>query len=100
MTADPDRACPHEDFDALVGVNRLTSVPGGPVTAFTADIAISCTGCGEKFRFIGAPAGSMPDRPMVSVDETVLHAPMRPASADPDFGLGIPGFAVTMREER
>lgn len=24
-----------------------------------------------------------------------LRAPIRPASADPDFGLGIPGFAVT-----
>lgn len=28
------------------------------------------------------------------VDETELRAPLRPASADPDFGLGIPGVAI------
>ena len=46
----------------------------------------------------GVQAGLRPDRPMVSVDETELRAPIRPESADPDFGLGIPGFAVTWRE--
>jgi hypothetical protein len=34
---------------------------------------------------------------MVSVDETELHAPLRPASVDPDFGLGLPGFAIQYR---
>jgi hypothetical protein len=98
MTADPDRACPHEDFSATVEVNRLTSTEGGPVTAYAADIRVSCADCGEAFRWIGVKAGLMPDRPMVSVDESVLRAPIRPASADPDFGLGIPGFAVNYRE--
>lgn len=97
MTADPDRACPHEDFDAVVGVNRLTSEPGGPVTAYSADIRVSCAQCGELFRWIGVEAGLKPDSPMVSVDEAELRAPIRPASADPDFGLGIPGFAITVR---
>lgn len=94
---DPDKPCPHEDFEASVEVNRLTATEGGPVTAYSADVRVSCTQCGEQFRWIGVPAGLKPDRPMVSVDETVLHAPMRPASSDPDFGLGIPGFAVRMR---
>lgn len=98
MTADPDKPCPHEDFDAVVEVNRLTSEPGGPVTAYSADIRIRCAQCGEPFRWIGVQAGMRPDRPMVSVDETELHAPIRPASADPDFGLGIPGFAVRWRD--
>ncbi len=31
---------------------------------------------------------------MCSVDETELRAPIRPASSDPDFSLGLPGFAV------
>lgn len=97
MTADPDRACAHEDFEASVEVNRLTATDGGPVTAFSADIRVNCADCGEAFRWIGVPAGMKPDRPMVSVDETELHAPLRPASSDPDFGLGIPGFAVRMR---
>lgn len=98
MTVDPDKPCPHEDFDASVEVNRLTSAEGGPVTAYTAGIRINCAGCGEAFRWIGVQAGLMPDRPMVSIDEAELHAPIRPASADPDFGLGIPGFAVNYRE--
>jgi hypothetical protein len=96
--ADPDKPCPHEGFDAVVEVNRLTSEPDGPVTAYSADIRIGCAQCGEPFRWTGVQAGLMPDRPMVSVDETQLRAPIRPASADPDFGLGIPGFAVRLRD--
>lgn len=95
MTADPDKPCPHEDFDASVEVSRLTGEDGGPVTAYSAGIRIRCAQCGEPFRWIGVQAGLKPDRPMVSVDETELRAPARPASSDPDFGLGIPGFAVT-----
>lgn len=91
---DPDRACEHLDFDAVVEVNRLTKTDGGPVEAYSADIRVSCHACGEPFRWIGVQAGLMPTRPMVSVDETELHAPLRPASSDPDFGLGIPGFAI------
>lgn len=98
MTADPDKPCPHEDFDAVVEVNRLTSEPDGPVTAYSADIRIRCSQCDEPFRWIGVQAGVRPDQPMVSVDETQLRAPIRPASSDPDFGLGIPGFAVRWRE--
>ena len=92
--ADPDRACPHEDFAASVEVSRLTKVDGGPVDGYSADIRVSCAACGEPFRWIGATAGLSPARPMCSVDETELRAPLRPASSDPDFGLGIPGFAI------
>lgn len=91
---DPDRACPHPDFDAVVEVNRLTKGDDGPVEAYIADIRVSCQACGEPFRWIGVQAGLMPTKPMVSVDETELHAPIRPASSDPDFGLAIPGFAI------
>lgn len=94
---DQDKACPHNDFEARVEVNRLTSNDNGPVTGYAADIRIQCLHCREPFRFIGVPAGLRPDRPMCSVDETELRAPIRPASSDPDFGLGIPGFAVRMR---
>jgi hypothetical protein len=97
--ADPDKPCPHEHFDAEVGVNRLTSEPDGPVNAYSADIRIRCVQCDEPFRWIGVQAGVKPDRPMVSVDETELRAPIRPASSDPDFGLGIPGFAVTWKAD-
>lgn len=44
---------------------------------------------------MGVQAGLSSARPTCSVDETELLAPLRPASSDPDFGLGIPGFAIT-----
>lgn len=97
MPIDPDRPCPHENMAADVDVNRLTDDEDGPVVAYVADIRVRCIDCDEPFRWIGVPAGMSPRHPMVSVDETELHAPMRPASSDPDFGLGIPGFAVTYR---
>lgn len=98
MSIDPDKPCPHEDFNANVGVHRLTSVEDGPVTGYSADITVWCADCGEKFRWIGVRAGLSPGRPMCSIDEFTLAAPIRPASADPDFGLGLPGYAITHRE--
>lgn len=96
---DPDKPCLHEDFNAYVEVNRLTDREGDEVpNAYSADIRVSCANCGESFRWIGVQAGSSGGKPMCSADETVLRAPLRPASSDPDFGLGIPGFAVTWRE--
>jgi len=95
--ADPDKPCPHEDFEVWAEVGRLTDGEGGPVDAYSASLKVNCTQCGEPFRWIGLQAGLKPDRPMVSVDETELRAPIRPASSDPDFGLGIPGFAVTWK---
>ncbi len=95
---DPDRACPHEDFAAVVEVNRLTKVEGGPVTGYSAEITVRCADCDEPFRWIGCPAGLSPRQPMVSPDEATLRAPLRPASEDPDFGLGLPGFAIRFQE--
>jgi hypothetical protein len=99
--ADPDQPCPHENFDVLACVNRLTKTDDDPtVIGFSADIKIECRDCGEPFRWTGVPAGLSPAQPMCSVDEATLSAPIRPASADPDFGLGLPGYAVTVREPR
>lgn len=100
MTVDPDRACPHRDFTANVAVNRIgeaESTDGLP-RAYMADITVACADCGEPFRWCGVPAGLNFSHPTVSVDETELHAPLRPASADPDFGMGLPGFAIQYRE--
>ena len=94
---DPDKPCPHGDFEARVEINRLMNSEGSGVAGYAADITAHCAQCGERFRWIGVQAGVQPGRPMCSVDEFTLHAPMRPASSDPDFGLGLPGFAVTMR---
>lgn len=97
-TADPDRACPHLDFNASVEVNRLTTSDDDPtVIGYDTSITVWCAACEEPFRWIGVQAGMSPAKPMCSVDETELRAPIRPASADPDFGLGLPGFAITRR---
>lgn len=88
----------HADFAAFVDVNRLTASDALPdVIGYSADVRIECGNCGERFRFIGVPAGLLPDRPSCSVDEFEAHLPIRPATSDDDFGLGIPGFAVRWR---
>jgi len=95
----PDRPCRHLRFAAQVDVNRVGEgeTADGMPRAYVADVRVSCEDCGEPFRFTGLRAGLSFAHPMVSVDETELHAPIRPASADPDFGMGMPGFAVTYR---
>lgn len=92
--ADPDRACPHENYACVVTVGRLSEVDGGPITNYSAEVKVTCAECGEPFRFIGTPAGISSDFPTVDVAETTLFAPIAPRSADPDFGLGLPGFSV------
>lgn len=89
-----DIACEHENFGAQVEVNRLTKNEGDPVEGYSANLTIWCKDCKEKFRFIGVKAGLLPTQPMCSIAEDELHIPIRPASSDPDFGLGIPGFSV------
>lgn len=97
--ADPDRACSHPDFIAHVEVQRLTRADDDPtIVAYAADVRIVCAACEEPFRFVGMDAGSSPHAPMCSVDEAEARLPIRPASSDPDFGLGIPGYAVQYRE--
>lgn len=97
--ADPDRPCPHEDFDAYVAVNRITAGDDDPtVIGYAADIKVNCRACEEPFRWTGVPAGISPRHPTCTVDETELRAPLRPASADPDFGMGLPGFSVRYRD--
>lgn len=103
IPADPDRACLHPDFAVFADVGRIVAegqpeTDETPAIAFRASIRVECAACGERFRWIGVEAGDMPSRPMVSVDEFELRAPIRPASSDPDFGLGMPGFAVRYRE--
>src|SRR5580693_1419779 len=80
--ADPDKACPHEGFEACVEINRLLSDDGDTEPgAFSAAITVNCAQCGERFRWIGAPAGLSGGHPTCSVDEFTLSAPLRPASS-------------------
>lgn len=93
--ADPDRACAHEDFHALANIGRSAASDDDPtIVAYHVELQVRCANCGEPFRFMGVPAGWLADRPTCTVDEATLNAPIRPASSDPDFGLGLPGYAV------
>lgn len=90
-------SCAHEDFEAEVDVHRL--VESEPeVRGLSADVRIRCRECGEPMVFVGAPVGLLPSRPTINVDGTELRAPLRPQSADPHFGMGLPGFAARIRE--
>lgn len=100
MAINPDLPCPHLHFAANVAVNRIADPPDSPPTAYIADITVDCADCGEPFRWTGVRAGLSFNHPMVSVNEEELHAPLRPASADPDFGMGLPGFAIGYRPGR
>jgi hypothetical protein len=99
QAADPDKPCHHDDHEAVVNVIKLTASDTAPTpVGYTAEIKIRCANCGEPFRWTGVPAGQSPRQPTCSVDETELRAPLRPASSDPDFGLGLPGFSVRYKE--
>ena len=96
--ADPDKPCPHEAFEAFVEVNRVLADgadPDAAPTAFVAEVAVRCAQCEEPFRWVGVPAGLSGANPTCATDGLILNAPLRPASSDPDFGLGMQGFAVT-----
>jgi hypothetical protein len=93
--ADPDRACPHPDFIATVEVGRIAAddehaSDDDPAQAFTADVRVHCASCDEPFRWTGLEVGMSFDHPMVSIDGLELRAPLRPASSDDDFGMGLP----------
>lgn len=53
------------------------------IVGYETKVRVACKHCGEQMRFLGLGIGSMPDRPMGSVDGTELRAPMWPAS-DPE----------------
>jgi hypothetical protein len=101
MMIDPYAPCPHENFDAVVGVARLLGEEGVPVVGFSGEIRVRCADCDEPFRWTGVPAGQSTRQPMCSVDETELRAPLRPASADPDIQLenepGLNDFVTSGR---
>ena len=85
--------CAHDKFQATVRVGRLSKVDGGPVTGYTAEVAVKCASCGLPFRFIGLAAGNHFGEPRVSIDGTELRAPIEPAEHQvfhPRAGYSMP----------
>ncbi|WP_135210379.1 hypothetical protein [Vitreimonas flagellata] len=85
--------CEHPEFRAQVGVGRLSQVEGGPITHYTAEIAIKCVACGEPFQFLGLPMGSNAYGAATSVDALELRAAIKPQNG-PEPPPGLPGFSV------
>lgn len=71
--------CDHEQFKADCDINRLSETDDGPITGYSINISVKCIQCGQKFRFLGVPAGSDHQFPRASIDGTELRAPIEPA---------------------
>jgi hypothetical protein len=92
--SDELKACPHENFNAIVNVNRIQKSDQEPdaIIAYNAEIRISCRDCGQPLEFYGLPVGVSPYRPTVSLDGQEMRAPLvLPGTVPPD---GLAGFAV------
>lgn len=77
-TTDPKRnACPHDEFDALVSVNRITDM-----LRWSADIQVRCKRCGRRFRFMGLPQGLHPRNPTMGVFGYEARLPIEPLPLD------------------
>ena len=91
----PENPCPHLDFIGDMDVTRLQDSEGedGVTIAYTVSITVKCSECDEPFVWMGHyPIGDLPGDPAISVDRRELRAPIRPASAPENYGLGRAGF--------
>lgn len=70
--------CEHLNFQASVGVNRLSAEEGGPITSYSADVRIHCAACGLPFTFRGFPLGLGINMPTVSVGGEEARLPIEP----------------------
>lgn len=94
----PDKPCEHMNFNAVVGVHRLQDVEDGPVVGYAAEVRVQCAECEEDFIWIGCNPGLSPRGPRVSVDQKELRIPLKPASADLNFGMNLPGFDIKVKK--
>jgi hypothetical protein len=94
-----DVPCPHTDFNVIADVRRVADADDSEkIIAYCVDVKCWCHECGEAFRWMGVQPGMSFDEPRVDLGGATLTIPMRPSSADPDFGLGLPGFDISIIE--
>ena len=84
-------SCQHEDFEANVGVHRLTN-DAGQVHAWMADVEVKCAQCGLPFTFPGLANGISSTEARVSVSGEKMSVPIKPQD-QPHFSF-FPGFNV------
>lgn len=88
--------CEHENFECQARIGRLSTVEGGPITHYCANVTIKCTQCDDVFEFIGMPIGSSAYRPTCNMEGTEARFPITPKGQRPPEGLI--GYSVTMSE--
>lgn len=87
-------SCQHPDFNAVVDVNRLSDVEGGPITGMTADLRIACSMCGQRMQFVGPmTVGLLGNQPTVDLMHQELRVPLTYEGAPEPWNQG-PGFTV------
>jgi len=86
--------CPHEQFEAHVDVNRLSDSG-----RFCADVRIHCVQCGERFRFLGLPAGLDLNGAAVSLDGTEARLAIGTAETVANIVDGVCPVGFTVRRE-
>lgn len=89
-------SCKHLNFQAEVNVNRIAEKEGGPITAYTADVHVSCADCGQPFRFKCPVVGVSPTQPAVSANGQELRCPIEPSDGTVLPGLSM-GFEITAK---
>lgn len=77
--------CEHLNFQALVQTHRLRETDDGPITAYSADVRISCSDCGRPFQFLGLPTGIDTQGSCVSVDGLEARLAICPEGEQPSM---------------
>jgi hypothetical protein len=86
--------CEHENFQAVVEINRLAADDGGAVLGLSAEIHAWCTDCDEPVLWFVPDVGLLRDRPTISPNAQEMRVPCRVGDQPGDFGLDLPGFLV------
>jgi hypothetical protein len=88
--------CNHLNFQAEVSVTRIAEKGDGPITAYVAEIHVSCADCGQPFRFKCPVIGMSPTQPAVSIDGQELRCPIEPSDGTVLPGLSM-GFEISAK---
>lgn len=87
--------CEHLNFDASVGVGRLTD-DAGNVTSYMAEIRIKCAGCGVPMQFLGLEPGLDLQGARVSIDGLEANIAVTPEGTRPNpmqrMAYGVKAF--------
>ncbi len=78
-------SCEHQNFAALVNVQRLLDVG-----KFVCEIGVKCADCGLEFSFVGLPLAISIDRACLNIDATVVSLPIEPGPKPIPWGGVIP----------